>query len=115
MLDHLHTIAAALDDQFAIHALGEVPIEVLHGPWQSLRLAAQELGRRTRTEAAQGSRLECKDLYEIDRGATLLHHGDLNPDQHNLLRHFMQGAAWSKLKFIRTGYNVEDDFGNTII
>lgn len=64
LLDQLHCLGASLDCELAIHTNGEVAIEIMHCPWQSLRPAVQDLARRARTEAAQGSREECNDLYE---------------------------------------------------
>jgi hypothetical protein len=109
LLEQLHTIGVGMDENLSLRTVGEVPIETLHCPWQSLRPAVQDLGRRARTESAQGYRSESINLFEIDREATLTRHGDLTPDQHNLLHHFMQGAGWSKAQFEKTGHVEEGE------
>lgn len=109
LLVNLHEVGAGMDREGVLRSCGEVPIETLDCPWQSLRATVQDLGRRARTEIAQGSRRENGELHEIDREATIIKHGDLSADEHHLLGRFMHGAAWSKSKFQKTGFVEGDD------
>ena len=62
------------------------------------------MATRARTNAAEGSRVEVQDLYEIDHKATTAVYAKLEENEANLLRIVQQAAAWSKVAIARTGH-----------
>lgn len=104
LLSQLHEKAAALTSTLEIISQEAVPINILECPLKELKPTMQEMSTRARTNAAEGTRKEVQDLYEIDLKATTAIYSNLKENEANLLRIIQQGAAWSKTDIAKTGH-----------
>ena len=52
------------------------------------------LGMRARTEVAEGTRKETKDLYEVDANASRCRHKNGSEGEYGFLRHIQQAVGW---------------------
>ena len=70
LLSQLHEKAAALTVDLEIISHEATPLRMLECPLQELKPMVHAMATRARTNAAEGSRIEVQDLYEIDLKAT---------------------------------------------
>jgi hypothetical protein len=104
LLVQLHEKAAALTIDLEIISTEATDINVLNCPLQELKPMLHGLATRARTTAAEGTRREVEDLYEIDVKATTSIYTSLEERDANFFRIVQQAAAWSKESIAKTGH-----------
>jgi hypothetical protein len=71
MLQAIHEIGAALDEDFVMHQSKEAQIDLLNIPLQHLKSTLMFAAMRARTRAAHWTRTENQNAEEIDLRATM--------------------------------------------
>ena len=107
LLVQLHEKAAALTMDLDIISTDATSINIMNCPLQELKPMLHGLATRARTYAAEGSRREVEDLFEIDAKATTSIYSKLEENEANFLWIVQQGAAWSKESIANTGHTDE--------
>ena len=70
LVQDLHFAAAGLGPDPVLHKQGELPIDMLYGPWQTFRPALQGWLRQARVQAAARARTLLQGIEEIDSTVT---------------------------------------------
>lgn len=100
----MHEKAAALTIDFKIGSADATELEILRCPVQELKPMLQGIAKRARTTAAEGTRKETVELYEIDVQTRTKVYKDLAENEANFLRIVQQAAAWSKESIQKTAH-----------